>query len=319
MMHHIELNMATRMRLDFFDLQLVLNIVDTGSLTQGAQRSAISLQAASERIKKIEQSFEVQLFTRHASGVRLTLAGQTFRTHAEDLINHAEQLQHAMLPFSKHVSRFDQLNIEMTLWCNSSAQSEYLPLLLPQYLVENPQTQIELREAETQEIIQALQQGTAQLGLISSFFDAENLHTLDFSEDPLVLICPVAHALTSKAEIPLAECLSYPFVGLMPYHSLQQSIEAQAKHLGCAIQYRLRLPNFAAIAQVVASGVGIAIMPKRAARRLAEHYAFRQIELLGAWANRKLLLAAQDFEQLPWSYQHFSQFLRSQHDTLKLD
>lgn len=38
------------MRLDF-DLRLFLNIVDTGSLTKGAERSAISLQAASERIK----------------------------------------------------------------------------------------------------------------------------------------------------------------------------------------------------------------------------------------------------------------------------
>ena len=41
------------MRLDFFDLQLFLNIIDTGSLTRGAERSAISLQAASERIKKL--------------------------------------------------------------------------------------------------------------------------------------------------------------------------------------------------------------------------------------------------------------------------
>ena len=42
------------MRFDFFDLQLVLHIVSTGSLTKGADRSAISLQAASER-KKLEQ------------------------------------------------------------------------------------------------------------------------------------------------------------------------------------------------------------------------------------------------------------------------
>jgi hypothetical protein len=39
------------MRFDFFDLQLFLHIVSTGSFTKGAERSAISLQAASERIK----------------------------------------------------------------------------------------------------------------------------------------------------------------------------------------------------------------------------------------------------------------------------
>lgn len=313
MMIKIKLLMAKQMRLDFFDLQLVLNIVETGSFTKGAEKSAISLQATSERIKKIEQQFAVQLFTRHASGVKLTVAGQTFTEHAQRLIQQTKQLQTAMLPFSA------RLNLEMTLWCNSSAQSEYLPLMLPQYLVENPNTQIELKEAETQDIIVALEQGVAELGLISSFFSAHQLQTIEFSEDPLVLICPIAHPLSRHKYLELAESLNHPFVGLMQYHSLQQSIEAQAKYLGYSIQYRLRLPNFSAIAQVVANGVGIAIIPKRAARRLTEQYAFTQIELLGPWANRKLLLAAQDFDQLPEAYQHFSQFLIAQHDALKLD
>lgn len=298
------------MRLDFFDLQLFLHIVDTGSLTKGSERSAISLQAASERIKKLEQVFSVTLFTRHASGVKLTLAGQTFAEQAQILIKQNLHLQHAMLPF-RHGS-----NSEMTLWCNSSAQSEYLPLLLPKYLVENPNIHIDLKEAETNDIIQALQNGTAQLGLISSFFPASQLQTLDFADDPLVLIFQNSHEFSNRSHLELTEILGQPFIGLMQYHSLQQSIEAQAKVLGSAIQYRLRVPNFTAIAQVVANGVGVAIIPKRAAMRLSQHYEFQHIELLGAWANRKLLLAAQNFEQLPLSYQHFSQFLLTQQERL---
>ena len=302
--------MTPYMRLDFFDLQLFLNIVDTGSLTKGAERSSISLQAASERIKKIEQQFAVPLFTRHAAGVKLTLAGQTFAEQAQLLIQQSRQLQQVMSPFS------EGLNSQMTLWCNSSAQSEYLPLLLPQYLVENSNIQIDLKEAETNDIIQALEKGTAQLGLISSFFNSDHLQTLEFSDDPLVLICPMNHELKDKSALQLVDVLHYPFVGLMQYHSLQQSIETQAKLLGCAIQYRLRLPNFAAIAQVVANGVGIAIMPKRAASRLKTIYAFHHIELTGDWANRKLLLAAKNFDELPVSYQHFNQFLLSKKSKL---
>lgn len=133
--------MTTRMRLDLFDLELFLNIVETGSLTKGAERSAISLQASSERIKKLEQQFMVQLFTRHASGVTLTFAGQTFAQQAQLVIQQSRQLQQVMLPFSTL-----EQNI-MTLWCNSSAQSEYLPILLPQYLLENPKTQIDLKRS----------------------------------------------------------------------------------------------------------------------------------------------------------------------------
>lgn len=300
------------MRLDLFDLQLVVNIVDTGSLTKGAERSSISLQACSERIKKLEQQFYVSIFTRHANGVKLTLAGQTFLEHAQLVLQQSKYMQQAMAPFSKGLSS------NITLWCNSSAQSEYLPLLLPQYLVDNPNIQIDLKEAESNDIVQAIDSGVAKLGLISSFFKSHELQTLEFSDDPLVLICPKNHELAIQKTRQLSDILSHSFVGLMQYHSLQQSIETQAKLLGCAIQYRLRLPNFAAIAQVVANGVGIAIMPKRAALRLKDFYSFKQVELTGEWANRKLLLTAQSFDDLPVSYQHFAQFLMSQNSQLKL-
>lgn len=293
------------MRLDFFDLRLFLNIVDTGSLTKGAERSAISLQAASERIKKLEQQYQVSLFSRHSGGVKMTFAGQVFAEHAQALLQQGQQLSQAMAGFS------EGLHSNISLWCNSSAQSEYLPLLLPQYLVNNPNIQIDLKEAESKDIIAALVSGTAKLGLISSFFPAPQLQTLEFSDDPLVLICPEQHDLAANQALTLADCLNYPFVGLMQYHSLQQSIETQARLLNCEIQYRLRLPNFAAIAQVVANGVGIAIMPKRAAQRLSKLYAFQQIQLTGDWANRKLLLAAKNFDELSTAYQHFSQFLIS--------
>lgn len=293
------------MRLDFFDLRLFLNIVDTGSLTKGAERSAISLQAASERIKKLEQQYQVSLFSRHSDGVKMTFAGQVFAEHAQALLQQGQQLSQAMAGFS------EGLHSNISLWCNSSAQSEYLPLLLPQYLVNNPNIQIDLKEAESKDIIAALVSGTAKLGLISSFFPAPQLQTLEFSDDPLVLICPEQHDLAANQALTLADCLNYPFVGLMQYHSLQQSIETQARLLNCEIQYRLRLPNFAAIAQVVANGVGIAIMPKRAAQRLSKLYAFQQIQLTGDWANRKLLLAAKNFDELSTAYQHFSQFLIS--------
>ena len=298
------------MRLDFFDLQLFLNIIDTGSLTRGAERSAISLQAASERIKKLEQYYKTHLFTRHATGVRLTIAGQTFAEQALLLVQQAKKLEQAMSPYA------EGMTAQMTLWCNSSAQSEYLPILLPQYLVENPHVQIDLQEAESREIIQSIEKGTAKLGLISNFFHHSTLQTLEFSDDPLVLICPPLHELKNQQQLNLVDILHYPFVGLMQYHSLQQSIETQAKLLNCAIQYRLRLPNFAAIAQVVANGVGIAIMPKRAAQRLNTLYYFHQIELVGEWANRKLLLTAKNFDELPLSYQHFSQFLLAQKNHL---
>lgn len=291
------------MRLDFFDLALFLAIVETGSMTQGASHCAISLQAASERIKKLERSVDLTLFSRHASGVRLTPAGEVFRRHAEHLLKQLDQLQIDLEPFALEQQQ------QVQLWCNSSAQSEYLPQLLAQFLKAHPHIQIELKEAESSDMITALSVSQAKLGIVTNFFDAQDLETQVLWEDNLVLICPKAHPIQQQRPIALLECLQYPFIGLMSHHSLQQSIETQAKLLGQVIQYRLRLPNFSAIAQMVTDGIGIAIMPKRAATRLALEYKFDQVEILGAWANRKLQLAAQNFAQLPPAYQLLIQYL----------
>ncbi|ENV46859.1 hypothetical protein P255_03009 [Acinetobacter brisouii CIP 110357] len=291
------------MRLEVFDLELVLQIAKTGSLTQAAQQAAISLQAASERLKKIEQQFDIKLFSRHSSGMQLTFAGESFLEYAQEIVQRSHSLQQHMLQFSS------QQKQQLCLWCNSSAQSEYLPKILPEYLLQNPQLQIELQEAESTDIVTALTQGTAQLGLVSSFFNTEHLQTLEFAEDPLVLICPMQHPLAHNTQINLADALHFAFIGLKQYHSLQQSIERQAQQLGYGIEYRLRLPSFSAIAQVVADGVGVAILPQRAAQQLQSLYPFHYIHLQGAWANRKLLLACRHFDELPVAYQHLSEFL----------
>jgi molybdate transport repressor ModE-like protein len=294
------------MRLDLFSLQLVQNIIQTGNLTEAAKLSHISLQAASERLKKLEQHFQSNLFIRRHHGLEPTSAAKTLSQHSQLLLKQAEQLESAMQKFVQ------QPTTQLQLYCNSSVQSEYLPALLPQFLQQHPHFQIDLHEAESADIVSAVENNKAALGIISNFFGHQNLAAQPFAADPLVLICSRQHPLNTTQNIELAHVLSYPFVGLMVYQSLQQSIEAQAQHLLTPIHYRLRLPNFAAIAQVVSQNVGVAIIPKRAAQRLQSIYDFHCVALNGAWANRQLMLVAKDFNNLTKDYQLLSEFLLEQ-------
>ena len=64
------------MRFDLVDLRLFLAIVETGSITHGAERAALALASASARIKGLEQAFSVGLLTRGRRGVAPTPAGR---------------------------------------------------------------------------------------------------------------------------------------------------------------------------------------------------------------------------------------------------
>ena len=57
--------------------------------------------------------------------------------------------------------------------------------------------------------------------------------------------------------------------------------------------------DFDAICQMVAAGVGIAVMPEAAARRCARSMPIAILSIRDAWANRKLAICARSFKTLP--------------------
>ena len=64
------------MRFDLTDLRLFCEVVDAGSITAGAERSALALAAASTRIRNMEQTLGSQLLSRSRQGVEPTPAGR---------------------------------------------------------------------------------------------------------------------------------------------------------------------------------------------------------------------------------------------------
>ncbi|HMO43639.1 MAG TPA: LysR family transcriptional regulator, partial [Phenylobacterium sp.] len=56
------------MRFDLTDLRLFCDVVEAGSITRGAERSALALAAASTRIRGMETSLGAALLTRSRQG-----------------------------------------------------------------------------------------------------------------------------------------------------------------------------------------------------------------------------------------------------------
>src|ERR1700742_3260629 len=63
------------MAYDLNDLQLFLQVVDHGSITEGAKRSHMSLASASARVSAMEKALGAPLLTRHRRGVLGDLDG----------------------------------------------------------------------------------------------------------------------------------------------------------------------------------------------------------------------------------------------------
>ncbi len=281
------------MHFDLTDLRLYLNILDSGNITAGAERSHLSLAAASARIRALEASLGVDFLLRGRRGVTPTAAGKALAKHARVLLQQAERLQQDLAEYANGVKG------QVRLLCNTTAITEYLPELLADFLRDHPNLDIDLQELPSARITHALRQGAADLGIVSDAVDTDGLQTRPFRDDPLVLILPRDHPLADSGEVSFSDTLHHDFVSLNANSALAVYLEEQALHTGSRMQIRIRADGFDGVMRMVARGAGLAIVPLAAIERWPGETPFKSLALQEPWAQRKLLLCARDFAALP--------------------
>ncbi len=281
------------MHFDLTDLRLFLNTLETGNITAGAARSHLSLASASARIRGLESSLNLALLERGRRGVTPTPAGKALAQHARLILQQVERMQFDLTDYSKGFKG------RVRLLCNSSTLSEHLPELLADFLVNHPNTDIDVEEQPSLRILHAIRNGTAEIGIISDAVDASDLQTRPFRADPLALVMPLDHPLHTEKNVRFSQTLDYEFVGLSVNSALGIYLEEQALHVGKRLRIRVRAEGFDAAIRMVSHGAGLSIVPQAAVDRWQANARFKSIPLSDAWADRQLLLCALDFDALP--------------------
>jgi DNA-binding transcriptional LysR family regulator len=95
------------------DTEAVRSFVRAAELAQmqhAADELGVTQQAVSKRIATLERELDVQLFTRTARGVELTLGGQAFLPHARCVVTGVERAITATRPGSRAI-RIDVLGL----------------------------------------------------------------------------------------------------------------------------------------------------------------------------------------------------------------
>jgi DNA-binding transcriptional LysR family regulator len=292
------------MQFDLVDLRLFMAVADDRSITHGAARVHLALASASARIKAMEETLGVTLLKRGRRGVELTAAG-------ENLLGHARVINHNVETMRSDLSAFARgLRASVHLLANTSGLSEYLPKVLAAFLQEHPHVSIDVEERESADIAHAIAAGTADLGLAAEHALPESLERIPFIEDRLVLVAARGDELGNRRQIDFREVVERDFVGLTAASALHAHIAGHAARLGARLRFRARLNNFDAIGQMVAAGIGVAVIPEVAAKRCARSMRISVVRIRDPWANRRLAICARSFRALPRPAQQLVEHLR---------
>jgi DNA-binding transcriptional LysR family regulator len=279
-------------RIDLVSLSLFSLVARTGSISRGAELAHLAVGAASKRISDLEDSVGAALFERHSRGVTLTPAGQALQRHAQRILADVDQLA---ADLSDHAAGVVGV---VRLWANTSAVTQFLPTDLAAFIAAHPGIRIELHEKDSGDAVLAVLDGRADLGIFAERTPTLGLQMRPFRRDRLVLVVPRAHTLASRQRIAFADATEFEFVGLSQATSLAQRLALEAQAMGRSLRVRIHVRSFDAMCQMVAAGLGLAVLPDAAVQPHLKSMGLHRIELSDAWAERELLIGARDLAAL---------------------
>ena len=281
------------MRFDLTDLRLFLHTAEAGSITAGAERAHLTLASASARIRGMEDTLGVPLLTRNRRGVETTAAGRTLVHHARVVLQQMDRMRGELSEYARGLKGY------VRLLSNTAAMTEFLPETLSAFLAAHPEVDIDLEELVSHEIVEAIAQGRADIGIVNDAVDLSGLETFPFRHDRLVLVTARDHPLADRRELAFVETLQEDFVGLTGDNALQAYLAGHAARAGHRLKYRVRLRSFDAVCRMVERNVGVGVIPEHAAIRLQRSMGIRRVRLTDAWATRLLRICVRHFGDLP--------------------
>jgi DNA-binding transcriptional LysR family regulator len=238
------------------------------SFTRAAERVHVVQSALSTSIAKLERELGVALFDRSRQQIRLTAAGERFRSGAHDVLRAARAAAESV----------DEYRGALSGTVEFGSLISYGPLNVPRALGDyhraHPFVRLRLRLSQSgaSSYLAALIEGSLDLALVSvpNRFPPQLEMRLLF-EDPMVFVCRDDHSLAGRRRVDIRDLAAEDLVGFPPEFGLRRLVDDAFRDAGSQPSTRYEVPaGFAAIAELVRNGLGTAFMPASEARQFGD-------------------------------------------------
>jgi DNA-binding transcriptional LysR family regulator len=292
-------------RIDLTSLQLFVAVCELGSIGKAAEREYIAASAVSKRLSDLEATLDTHLLYRHTRGVDLTPAGQSLLHHARSVLFSLEKMQGELSEYA------DGIRGHVRVHASISAVVQFLPEDLGRFVRQHPQVKIDLEEHLSSEVVRAVQEGAADIGIcnIAVLTSGHSLQTQPYRRDELVLIVPRSHPLAGRARIAFDDTLDEDHVGLHSNSSIQLAMRDAAAARGRTLRLRIHVTGLDAMCRMIHNGLGVGVMPRRAFELMHGVGELECVRLTDPWAQRQIDLVARDFSTLPVTSRLLAQHL----------
>jgi DNA-binding transcriptional LysR family regulator len=273
--------------LDVRRLQVLLAVVEGGSVTAAAAHLGYTPSAISQQLLRLEQEVGQPLLDRHARGMRPTDAGLTLAGHARKVLR---QLAAAEADLEELVG---VRRGSVSLGTFPTVGSSFLPLAVQRYRRLYPAIDLTIRSGREDDLVRMLEEGGVALSLLWDYewsrVDDRELVLSPLFTDPTVLLVGADHRLARRRRVSMGTLGDEQWIIRAGGHPVVEVLHRSALAAGFTPKISFQANDYQEAQAMVSVGLGIALAPRTAT--VNQHPDVRVISLGDSAPARRILVA----------------------------
>lgn len=242
-------------------LQYFLVVAQEKQVTAAAKRLFIAQPPLSYQLKQLEKELDTRLFVRNAHGIELTDAGREFQAYAEKILDLTNQAKEQVQKTAN--GEFGTIKLG-----SASSSASELPSANFQKLVKfYPNISFDIYEANTFGVLEKLNDGRIDLGIVRTPFDRRHLVTKTLTTEKMVAVSAKKSFLRQKS-LNLQDLQNRP---LIIYRRFESMFNDSFAHQGFKPFYAVKCDDSRTAILWAQQGMGLALVPESIADLYAPH------------------------------------------------
>ncbi|MBN9560970.1 MAG: LysR family transcriptional regulator [Alphaproteobacteria bacterium] len=241
-------------------LRTFLAAVETGSVTTAARSLGLTQPAASQQLRELERALGARLLERAGGKLLPTAAGQALLEPARRAQAAAEDAASAVAAYrSGEVGR-------VRLGTGATACIHLLPPILAAARQGMPGLEITVAIGNSEEVVRLVEVGELDIALVTLPVPvARSMRVTRLLRDPLVALLPDGMAATAGVLGP-SQLGRLPLILYEQRGATRAIVDAWFRRAGFEARPIMELGSVEAIKVLVASGLGVSVLPELAVR-----------------------------------------------------
>jgi LysR family hydrogen peroxide-inducible transcriptional activator len=240
------------------ELKYIVALARERHFGRAAEKCFVSQPTLSVAVKKLEEELGAILFERGQNDVRTTPVGEQIVAQAERVLSEANRVKELA------DAAGDPLAGPLRLGAIYTIGPYLLPKLVPLVKQRAPKMPLMIEENFTDRLLESLKRGDLDVAVLALPIAEPGLVAQAVYDETFRVLVPVAHAWAKKKNVAAAELLDEPLLMLGRGNCFRDQVLDLCHAAGEGGPQVLEGSSLETIRHMVASGVGITVMPATA-------------------------------------------------------